>query len=235
MHMSDFVVETDEFSGPVAKLLDMIRDRKLYINDISLAQVTDAYLEHIAENEESLDSMAEFVRIAATLVLAKSKALLPEKTTEDQNEEINQLEERLRAYRLVKSRAETLQDLFGESSLFSTQKDVRQAGKEIFAPGESLTIEKLVKKVASCLVDMPDSALEEDHIEETIALKDEISRLQKRCREIEETTFSRLSRSNNRHHQVVTFVAVLELVKANKLSASQAENFSAITIKKNNE
>jgi len=231
--MSDFVVETDEFSGPVAKLLEMIRSRKLYINDISLAKVTDAYLEHIAEYEESLDSMAEFVRIAATLVLAKSKALLPEQTTEDQKEEINQLEERLRAYRLSKKRAETLQEMFGQSPLFATQKDRQETKGDIFAPGNTLTVERITRSVASCLVDLPDSGLKEDHIEETIALKDELNRLQDRCHKIDKTTFTRISRSDNKHHQVVTFVAILELVKTNKLQARQENNFSTITIKHN--
>jgi len=231
--MSDFVVETDGFSGPVGKLLEMIRSRELYINDISLAKVTDAYLEHIAEHEESLDSMAEFVRIAATLVLAKSKALLPEQTTEDQKEEINQLEERLRAYRLSKKRAETLQEMFGQSPLYATDKDTQETKKGVFAPGNTLTVEKITKSAANCLIDLPDSGLKEDHIEETIALKDELNRLQDRCREIVETTFARISRSDNKRHQVVTFVAVLELVKTNKLQARQENNFSTITIKHN--
>jgi segregation and condensation protein A len=228
--MSDFVVETDEFSGPVAKLLEMIRSRELYINDISLAKVTDAYLEHIAENEESLDSMAEFVRIAATLVLAKSKALLPEQTTEDQKEEINQLEERLRAYRMAKKRAETLQEMFGQSPLFASHKNPNLE-EPVFAPGNTLTIENIAQTAAGCLIDLPDSSLEEDHIEETIALKDELSRLQDRCHEIDKTTFARISRSENKHHQVVTFVAILELVKTNKLNVQQENNFSTITIK----
>jgi len=229
--MSDFVVETDEFSGPVAKLLEMIRSRELYINDISLAKVTDAYLEHIAENEESLDSMAEFVRIAATLVLAKSKALLPEQTTEDQKQEINQLEERLRAYRTAKKRGQKLREMFGQSPLFATQKDTQETKEDIFAPGNTLTVERIAKSAANCLVDLPDSSLKEDHIEETIALKDELNRLQDRCHEIEETTFARISRSGNKHHQVITFVAVLELIKTNKLHAHQENNFSTITIK----
>jgi segregation and condensation protein A len=229
--MSDFVVETDEFSGPVAKLLEMIRSRKLYINDISLAKVTDAYLEHIAEHEESLDSMAEFVRIAATLVLAKSKALLPEQTTEDQKEEINQLEERLRAYRMTKKRADTLQEMFGQSPLFASHKNPHEVEQPVFAPGNTLTVEKIAQTVAGCLIDLPDSGLKEDHIEETIALKDELNRLQDRCREIDKTTFAHISRSDNKHHQVVTFVAILELVKTNKLKVQQENNFSTITIK----
>jgi segregation and condensation protein A len=232
--MSDFVIETDEFNGPVGKLLEMIRDRKLYINDISLARVTDAYINHIAENEESLDSMAEFVRVAATLVLAKSKALLPEKTTDTQEEEIDQLEERLRAYKLTKRRAETLQDKFGKNPLYHTQQTQRQT-QSVFAPGSTLTVSKIAEAVAGCLIDLPDSALDETSIENKISLQEELDRLQKRCQSLGDTTFSRITRSESKHHQVVTFVAILELIKVNKVTARQHKNFDTITIKSINE
>jgi len=232
--MSDFVIETDEFNGPVGKLLEMIRERKLYINDISLARVTDAYINHIAENEESLDSMAEFVRVAATLVLAKSKALLPKKTTDAQEEEIDQLEERLRAYKITKRRAETLQDKFGKNPLYHKKQKLQQQ-EPVFAPGSTLTVGKLAEAIAGCLIELPDSALDKTSIENKISLQEELDRLQERCQSLSNTTFSRITRSESKHHQVVTFVAILELIKVNKVTARQNKNFDTITIESINE
>lgn len=233
--MSGFVVQTDEFEGPLKTLLSMIQKRELYINDISLARVTDDYIAFIAENKASLDDKAEFVRIAATLVLAKSKSLLPESTSEQDEEEIDELEDRLRAYRLIKSRAEMLQEKFGDQPLFTGQSSHDQYEEDIFAPGNTLTTQKLVESVARCVVDLPDEALAQEEIDNPVSLKEEIERLKSHCRELKQITFSRATRSTSQYHQVVSFVAILELVKTGKISVSQEQTFGTITIQANHE
>lgn len=228
--MSEFVVNTEAFEGPVGKLLELIRKRELYINDISLAKVTDAYLAHIAEHEESLDSMAEFVRIAATLAVAKSKSLLPDATTKKEEADIDELEDRLRAYRLVKNRAKHLQETFGDQPAFASEAQPQQP-EDIFAPGNTLTTEKLVASVADCIVDLPDESLPQARIDDPVSLQEEITRLQDRCQEIEQANFHQIARSGSKYHQTVSFVAVLELVKAGRIQATQARNFAPITIR----
>jgi segregation and condensation protein A len=229
--MSDFVVETGEFAGPVGKLLELIRKQELFINDISLAKVTDDYLEYVAENEESLDNKAQFVRVAATLVLAKSKSLLPDTTSDTEDEEIDELEDRLRAYRLIQERAKDLRDQFGAQPAFRYQlANQTEPKKEMFAPGNTLTTEKLVKAIANCVVELPDESLPTTEIEDTIAIKNEINRLQTRLQELREVSFTSITRSDKKHHRVVSFVAILELAKNGHISAQQEDNFGPITI-----
>lgn len=228
--MSDFVVETDGFEGPVGKLLEMIRNRELYINNISLAQVTDDYLSYIAKNEETLENKAQFVQIAATLVLAKSKSLLPDASSDEEGEEIEELENRLRAYRLIQQRAKNLRELFGQSPALRVEMSSSVDDDTLFAPGNTLNQKKLVEAIASCVVELPDESLPTKKIEDTVALKDEIQRLQDRCQKLQEVSFSSLTRSQKKHHKVVSFVAVLELAKNGYIEPKQENTFGEITI-----
>jgi segregation and condensation protein A len=73
-----FSFKTEVFEGPLSLLIELIEKRKLLINDISLAAVTDEYMRRVAEMERSpLRETAEFIVLASTLLLIKSKSLLP--------------------------------------------------------------------------------------------------------------------------------------------------------------
>ena len=87
--MSDFSVQTKVFEGPLALLLDLIEKRKLLINEISLSQVTNDFLDFVALLEQKdLNKLTEFIQVASTLILIKSKSLLPtlDLTTEETGE-----------------------------------------------------------------------------------------------------------------------------------------------------
>jgi len=88
IEIQSFAIKTEVFEGPMDLLLDLVEKRKLLINDISLAEVTDEYMRHVATMQEaSLPGTAQFVQMAATLLLIKSKSLLPVlELTEDEEE-----------------------------------------------------------------------------------------------------------------------------------------------------
>ena len=76
--VEQFEVKTSAFEGPLDLLLDLVEKRKLLINDISIAEVTDEYMRQVSLMQElSLPNTAQFVALAATLLLIKSKSLLP--------------------------------------------------------------------------------------------------------------------------------------------------------------
>ncbi len=82
-----FAVKTEVFEGPLELLLELVEKRKLLINDISLAPVTDEYMQAVSQMQEmSLPGTAQFVVLAATLLLIKSKSLLPIHYLTDQEE-----------------------------------------------------------------------------------------------------------------------------------------------------
>ncbi|MDE2172553.1 MAG: segregation/condensation protein A, partial [Patescibacteria group bacterium] len=99
-----FTVKTQTFEGPLDLLLDLIEKRKFFISDISLAKVTDDFITHIKQFENMpMGESAHFILVASTLLLIKSKSLLPELalSVEEQGD-IRDLETRLKIYKRIK-------------------------------------------------------------------------------------------------------------------------------------
>ena len=225
-----FHAKTGSFEGPLETLLSLIKRRELPINEISLARVTDDYIDYITENEETLENKADFVRTASTLLLAKSKALLPDQDIEDE-EDIDELEDRLRAYQLIKNRQEKLEDEFsGPSHRFLRPR--KKASFKEFVPGNGLTLKKLAQKAKKLIVDLPDESLPTGNIKDTVSIGDEISRLQTHCKRLGPVKLADIHRSKKKHHRVVSFIATLELAKAGEIQVRQRKLFGDIMLKK---
>ncbi len=105
METESYTVKTTGFEGPFGLLLDLIEKRKLFINDVSLASVTEDYLNYMNKlgglNSCGSTEITSFILIASTLILIKSKSLLPNlDLTVEEEGDIKNLEERLRLYKL---------------------------------------------------------------------------------------------------------------------------------------
>jgi segregation and condensation protein A len=105
--MEQITVTTAVYQGPLDMLLELIEKRKLLINDISLASVTDEYIAQLNTMETiPVGEMAQFVSLAATLLLIKSRSLLPLLTLSDEEtKDIKELEYRLAVYQIIKEAA----------------------------------------------------------------------------------------------------------------------------------
>ena len=101
----DFKVRVGEFEGPLELVLDLIEKRKMHISDVSLSQVADEFIEYIKSFEEfPIADSADFILVASTLLLIKSKSLLPNlQLTEEEQGSIEDLENRLASYKNIKS------------------------------------------------------------------------------------------------------------------------------------
>src|ERR1035437_2753511 len=109
-----FTIKTQSFEGPLDLLLDLIEKRKLFINDISLAQVTDDFISHIKQGTGvSMGESAHFILVASTLLLIKSKSLLPDlNLTDEEQGDISDLERRLKMYKCIKEASVHVRRLF---------------------------------------------------------------------------------------------------------------------------
>src|SRR6056297_592480 len=118
-----FSIKTDQFEGPLELLIELVEKRKLLINDISLAEVTDEYMARVSDMQErSLPGTAQFVTLAATLLLIKSKSLLPVlELTDEEEASIEDLESRLKQYQLYREAANNLSQQFGQTVLHEAQ------------------------------------------------------------------------------------------------------------------
>src|SRR5258706_15754469 len=99
-----YELKIEQYEGPLEKLLQLIEERKLAITEISLAAVTDDFLKYLETMLEVPPGvLADFIVVASRLVLIKSKSLLPElPLTEEEEEDIKDLEQRLLLYKRLK-------------------------------------------------------------------------------------------------------------------------------------
>ena len=114
-----YELKLEQFSGPIEKLLELIEEKKLEITQLSLAQVTADFLVYLATIEELAPGiLADFLVVASRLLLIKSKALLPNLILDQEEEqEIRDLEERLKIYREFKAARNYLKNLWQEQPL----------------------------------------------------------------------------------------------------------------------
>ena len=142
---SIYKVKTGTFEGPLDILLSLIEQRKLFVNEISLAEVTNdyiAYVKTLGEESKNINDVSYFILIAATLILIKSKSLLPNLSlTEDETEKIVDLEARLRLYQIIKNASIDIKNNFGVKIIFSPVD--RIWSEPLFSPDSIITVTKL--------------------------------------------------------------------------------------------
>lgn len=229
---SNFSIKTEVFEGPIELLLDLVEKRKLLINDISLAVVTDEYMRQVGEMEEmSLPNTAQFIALAATLLLVKSKSLLPVlELTEEETASISDLEERLKKYQIIRDVAVGLQENFDKQRLhfpkFSTPKT------PLFVPDKYCHLDSLrhiMHEVVSGLPKKDNST--KAKIKTIVSLEQMIQRLESRIAQNSYLRFSELQKNEpERKMVIVSFLAVLELFKQGNLIITQVKNFDDIEI-----
>ena len=225
-----FAIKTEVFEGPLELLLELVERRKLLINDISLASVTDEYMRTVSDMQErSLPNTTQFIQLAATLLLIKSKSLLPVlKLTEEEEEGIDDLEERLRRYKIFKDAAETLKTQFGVNIMHEKQYVADKV--PLFVTDSYTTLESLRQAIGDVLQNLPYKEVKPKvQVKKVISLEDMISRLQSRIEKQLKLTFSELLEDDyERTHVIVGFLAVLESVKQGSLLVAQTKRFADI-------
>ncbi len=229
-----FEVATPAFEGPLEALLNMIEARKMSVSDISLVEVTDAYLAYVEKLPElPLGETAQFILVASTLLLIKSRALLPTlELSEDERESVEELERRLARYALYRKAAKLLRGRWDKAPLFLARRAPLRAS--VFSPADASVT--LIAEAAARLVRIlpKPEALAKAAVAPVLALEDVISLLKTRLTTAFKARFSELTKSRGRHEVIVYFLAMLELVRSGSASVSQEKLFEDITIEVEN-
>lgn len=233
----DFKIKQEAFEGPLDLLLSLIEKRKLLINDISLAKVTDDYIEYVkAQADLPMAKAAQFIVIASTLLLIKSKSLLPTlELTEEESESIDDLETRLKIYQRIKEAAIKIEEDFGANPLYPkippTLK-LRRTGESNFYPPQSLSMEKIKESILNFTKSLPKvEKVPEAIIKKVISLEETISKLTQRVRTGLQMSFKEFSGHGGKEEKVniiVSFLAMLELVKQGVIFVKQHSDFDDI-------
>ena len=232
--MSNFTIKTAVFEGPLEVLLGMIEKRKLFINDIALAQVADDYISYVqnvqGEKGFPIAEVANFILIASTLLLIKSKSLLPTLTlTEEETQSVNDLELRLKIYQRLRDASVVIAKKFGETPMFVPLD--RKMEVKVFAPDKDTNMPALFEAVKNALKNLPKKEfIPKAVVQKVISLEEMIGRLTTRITSNLRMSFSQFSggHKTNKVHVIVSFLAMLELVKNGIIHVKQETDFGDI-------
>lgn len=234
IEVNTFAIKTEVFEGPLDLLLDLVEKRKLLISDISLASVTDEYMAHVSEMQEnSLPNTAQFIQLAATLLLIKSKSLLPVlDLTDEEQETIEDLEERLKLYQIYRNAGKVIENTFGKS-LSHTRQFISKTDP-IFTTDSFTEKNEIKDAIYRVLHELPKKVEKPKvRVRKVISLEEMIDRLKNRIENQLKLKFSELlENEQDRTTVIVGFLAVLESVKQGSVLVAQAERFEDIDIER---
>jgi segregation and condensation protein A len=226
-----YTVRTTSFEGPLELLLDLIEKRKLLVNEVSLASVTDDFILHIRSHAEFPMEMAtDFIAVAATLLLIKSKSLLPQlELTEEEESDVEDLTRRLKAYEEARRASRILSSMFGKAILIERGD---RAPEIIFAPSKDLSQTSLQSALRDALTALEKQVeLPEARVRSIISLEEVMDTLTKRVQTAFTLSFKEFAGgAKEKVDVIVSFLALLELVKQGVVGAEQHERFEDITI-----
>jgi len=228
-----FAVKLEQFEGPLDLLLELIESAKLDISKISLAKVTDEYVRRLHDNPDiPPEELADFLVIASRLLLIKSRLLLPFLGLEPEEPE-GDLESQLKIYKEYLDASKVITAMIGKRRFLFVHEKLPHV--EIgFAPPKKLTVEGLselfrtVLKRLELIVRIPRAV-----IEKTVSIHEKIGQIQALIARVSRLSFRDIAGSAaSRIEIVVSFLALLELVKQRSVSVEQGKLFDEITINK---
>lgn len=228
-------VRLQQFEGPLDLLLTLIEEQKLDITQIALAKVTEQFLEYLKQLENIEPSvLADYLAIAAKLLVIKSKAILPTLEVEEEEEDAGvNLEARLLLYKQFKEVAKYLKNLDNRREQ-SFSRTITFEERVSFFPDPNTTVPTIHQSILKILNELKElDSLPKARIREAVSIQEKIEHLKTFIGNQVETRLSDLLKtSKNKGEVIVTFLALLELIKQRILTADQETLFTDITIKK---
>ena len=239
-------VKLEVFEGPLDLLLHLIEKNKIDIYDIPIALITEQYMEYLKEMEkQDLDNMSEFLVMAATLLKIKSRMLLPQEETEEEEPEDprQELVERLLEYKMYKFMSLELRDRQMDADKMMFKKSTLPP--EVADFKEEINLEELIGDLTlSKLNDIFRSVMKKqvDKIDPVRSKfgkieKEEVN-LSQKMRYVQEYGLANkkfsfrklLEEQHDKMDLIVTFLCILELMKMGRVSIVQEEIFDDILI-----
>ncbi len=230
----NYTVHTPVYDGPLDLLLNLIERAELDITSVSLAMVTDQYLAYINSLEQiNADEISAFLVIAAKLLQIKSEALLPRPPIRQAGEEdiAQSLVDQLRLYKRYKEIGAWIY-VRQQASLRTYLRIAPPPKVEAKLDLSNITLEKLVAAAKAAFQKEAEKKPLGDVIAAPrVTIREKIDLIAKLMKEVERSTFSALiTEGASRLEIVVTFLAMLELIKRYRIHAHQEDLFGSIGI-----
>jgi len=230
MNNNQFKIKTEVFEGPLDLLLSLIEKRKLLINDVSLAKVTDSFIAHLQNREVyPIKDTSDFLLIASTLLLIKSRSLIPSlNLTEEEKEDVRDLELKLKIYKKIKELSVFIKSNFGKQIIFFP--NARKA-EPVFSPNPEMNKENISKAIFEVIKNLPKFEIKPKlKVTKVISLEEMITSLTKRVQSSLKMSFKDFSGIGkaDKVNVIISFLAMLELVKQGIIEVNQKEKFDDI-------
>ena len=242
----ELTVKLQVFEGPLDLLLYLLDKNKVNIYDIPIVEITGQYMEYIAEmKRQDLDVLSEFLVMAATLIDIKSKMLLP-RNPGDEEEETDpraELVQQLLEYKMYKCMAYELKDRQVDAQRVMFKKPT--IPEEVLAYEEPLNVEELVSDITLAKLNEIFKSIMRKQQDKIDPLRSKFGKIEKEEVSLEEKTEylenyatthkhfsfrSLLEAQSSKVEVIVTFLAILELMKTGKILISQEHIFDDIQI-----
>lgn len=235
-------IKIENFEGPFDLLLHLIKKNQMNIYNVSIFDITTQYLTYLSEMKElDLDIASEFIVMATTLIELKSKVLLPKnkEVEEEEKDDAQDLINKLVQYKKFKGAAEYLAERQAHTGIIFTKKpeiiedtrDKKIDAKELLKDVTMMSLYNMYME----LIEVYKSKMNETfNIEERIQvevfkIEDKMEYLREVINGRKKTTFRNIvENSKNKTEVIVTFLALLELIKLKNIKVIQEGNFGEI-------
>lgn len=241
-------IKIDNFEGPFDLLLHLIKKNQMNIYNVEISEITNQYLQYLDKMKEmDLDITSEFIVIAATLIEIKSKTLLPKIKKEDDEEDEEDIEkkllEKLILYKKIKEATNFFKERYSDSgSIFTKKPEIIEEVKEKPSKNEDIlknvTLLDLYNIFNNLLEIYRNKQNRANVIEKKIyvdkyKIEDKINYLTERIQEGKVMEFDDLAAEcESKIETVVTFLALLELIKQRVVRVYQTSSFGNIIIER---
>ena len=227
-------VKLPQFEGPLDLLLQLIEEQKMDITEVNLAEIADRYVERIRQNGIGPEELADFLVIAAKLLLIKSKTLLPYLIREEEEAEIKDFENQLKIYKDFLEASKKVEAMLDERRyLFAREFNKKSLSEEkFFYPPKNVTVQilkQVFKEIAGRL--KVEEKLDESILVKAINIEEKMSLIQNLLTRLQNVRFGHvLETAATRVEIIVSFLAMLELIKQRTILVKQEVLFEEIEI-----
>ena len=235
METERYELKLDTFQGPLEKLLELIESKELEITRLNLAEVTADFLAYVRSLEE-IDSrvLADFITVAARLILIKSHALLPQLAlTEEEEEDIADLERRLKLYKEFRVVERAIANSWNKRTAYSREYLFELPhGFYLSEPVPPSRLRAVMERMYEDLqMFMPRTEELEIRL---VSLEEKIEEMMERVSEVLRISFGEITNGREKSEIIVLFLALLHLLKESAVEIEQEGLFSEIHILRNN-
>ncbi len=240
LYSDSYRVKLQNFEGPLQLLLHLIKEAKLDIEEVALAQITEQYLDYIKDVDDlNLEDASEFIQVAAILLEMKSKLLLPVETSEEETDEVDQgklLITRLKEYQLFQDACLDLQKIEDLDKLYKEPDKLAGNVKIVL---KDMVLDNLLDAFANLLLKV-DRKKEDNEpkkiVKDRFTVAEKIVSIKATIKEKKHIKFTELFDADHTKSEMLNiFLALLELLKLQFVKAKQSQLFGEIDIYENEE